>query len=113
MELRPDGSLLVRTALSMSRLQNQDTCLEPPETARLVQLTLGGDSSAFEQIIRRYETRVMALAARLLGGRDEAGDAAQEVFLKAFKYLHRLRSEERRVGKEGRSRRARRSSKEK
>jgi RNA polymerase sigma-70 factor (ECF subfamily) len=38
----------------------------------------------------RYETRVMSLAMRLLGVRADAQDAAQEVFLRAFKYLHRL-----------------------
>ena len=32
----------------------------------------------------------MTVAARLLGTRDDARDAAQEVFLRAFKYLHRL-----------------------
>src|SRR5207244_1408690 len=43
-----------------------------------------------EQIILRYQTRVMNLAARFLGTRDDARDVAQEVFLRAFKYLHRL-----------------------
>ena len=31
----------------------------------------------------------MTLAARLLGSKDDARDVAQEVFLRAFKYLHR------------------------
>jgi RNA polymerase sigma-70 factor (ECF subfamily) len=90
MDFRPDGSVLVQTALSMSRLSRDELSRETAETARLVRLTLGGDSTAFEQIILRYETRVMTLAARLLGARDDARDVAQEVFLRAFKYLHRL-----------------------
>ena len=90
MELRPDGSLLVKTPLSMSRLSREGVANETAEIAKLVQLTLGGDSAAFEQIIRRYEIRVMTLALRLVGGRDDARDATQEVFLRAFKYLHRL-----------------------
>jgi RNA polymerase sigma-70 factor (ECF subfamily) len=32
----------------------------------------------------------MTIAARILGRRDDASDVAQEVFLRAFKYLHRL-----------------------
>jgi RNA polymerase sigma-70 factor (ECF subfamily) len=32
----------------------------------------------------------MTVAARLLGAKDEARDVAQEAFLRAFKYLHRL-----------------------
>jgi RNA polymerase sigma-70 factor (ECF subfamily) len=90
MQVRPDGSLLVHTAMSMSRLVDGELSPEAAETARLVQLTLGGDSAAFEQIILRYENRIMAMAARLLGAREEARDVTQEVFLRAFKYLHRL-----------------------
>ena len=90
MDFRPDGSLLVRTALSMSQLSQDELSGDAAETARLVRLTLDGHSAAFEQIILRYETRVMTIAARILGGKDDAGDVAQEVFLRAFKYLHRL-----------------------
>jgi RNA polymerase sigma-70 factor (ECF subfamily) len=82
--------MLVQTALSMSRLSQDELSPEAAEIAGLVRLTLGGDSTAFEQIILRYETRVMTVAARLLGARDDARDVAQEVFLRAFKYLHRL-----------------------
>lgn len=90
MELRPDGSLLVQTPLSMSRLPGGDAVSGQAEIGKLVELTLGGDPAAFEQIIRRYETRVMTVALRIVGVRDEARDATQEVFLRAFKYLHRL-----------------------
>jgi RNA polymerase sigma-70 factor (ECF subfamily) len=77
------------TALSMSQVFAETLPAEAAEVARLVRLTLRGDASAFEQIIMRYESRVMTLAARLLGSRDDARDVAQEVFLRAFKYLHR------------------------
>src|SRR5262249_44982886 len=90
MELRPVGSLLVHAALSMSRVSEDERSTDAAEVTRLVRLTLGGDPAAFEQIILRYETRVMTIAARLLGTREDACDAAQEVFLRAFKYLHRL-----------------------
>jgi RNA polymerase sigma-70 factor (ECF subfamily) len=90
MEFRPDGSVLLDTPLSMSRVSREEAASAPQDITRLVQLTLGGDSAAFEQIILRYETRVMGMAARFLGGKDDARDVAQEVFLRAFKYLHRL-----------------------
>jgi RNA polymerase sigma-70 factor (ECF subfamily) len=89
MEARPGGSVLMQTALSMSRAPDDAASAESAEVALLVRLTLRGDVTAFEQIILRYEGRVLTLATRLLGGRDEARDAAQEVFLRAFKYLHR------------------------
>ena len=90
MEFGPDGSLLVQTALSMSRLSDEELSQEAAEIARPVRPTLGGDSTAFDQIILRYEMRVMTMAVRLVGARDDARDVAQEVFLRAFKYLHRL-----------------------
>ena len=90
MEFRPDGSLLVQTGLSMSRLSQEERSRDVEEVARLVRATLNGDASAFERIILRYETRVMTMAARLLGDRNDVRDVAQEVFLRAFKYLHRL-----------------------
>jgi RNA polymerase sigma-70 factor (ECF subfamily) len=74
----------------MSRVSQEEISRDVAETARLVRLTLGGDSTAFEQIILRYQARVMTVAARLLGEKDDARDVAQEVFLRAFKYLHRL-----------------------
>jgi hypothetical protein len=66
MEFRPDSSLLVQTALSMSLVSDEGMSPEAAEIAKIVRLVLGGDSTAFEQIIQRYETRVMTMAARLL-----------------------------------------------
>ena len=60
------------------------------EIASLVQRTVEGDSTAFEQIILRFERRILTLSMRLLGTPDDAQDAAQEVFLRAFKYIHRV-----------------------
>jgi RNA polymerase sigma-70 factor (ECF subfamily) len=82
-------SVLMQDALSMSSASDEALAADVAEVAALVRLTLRGDASAFERIIMRYENRVMALAARLLGSRDDARDVAQEVFLRAFKYLHR------------------------
>jgi RNA polymerase sigma-70 factor (ECF subfamily) len=89
-ELRPDSSLLAESALSMSRVSRDLVSAEAAEATRLVRAALAGDSAAFETLVLRHEARVMNIAARLLGARDEAADAAQEVFLRAFKYLHRL-----------------------
>ena len=76
--------------LLMSRVPGEATAPETLEIETLVRKTLDGDCRAFEQIVLRYERRVMTLSARLLHGIDEAQDATQEVFLRAFKYLHRL-----------------------
>jgi RNA polymerase sigma-70 factor (ECF subfamily) len=74
----------------MTRVSGEETAPEALEIETLVRRTLDGDCRAFEQIVLRYERRVMMLSARLLQGLDEAQDATQEVFMRAFKYLHRL-----------------------
>jgi len=81
---------LIRTALEMSRVSESDFASAMDETAALVRRTLAGDSAAFGEIILRHERRVLTLAMRLLGSVEDAQDAAQEVFFRAFRYLHRL-----------------------
>src|ERR1700674_3130745 len=76
------------TALWMSRIQSHDGA--EAEFALVVQRAIAGDVSAFEQIIVRFERRVLTLAWRLLGSAEDAQDASQEVFLKAFRFLHRF-----------------------
>ena len=58
--------------------------------ALILQKAVTGDLSAFEQIVARYERRVLTLSLRLLGNAADAQDAAQEVFLRAFRFLHRF-----------------------
>ncbi|MCA1815070.1 MAG: sigma-70 family RNA polymerase sigma factor [Acidobacteria bacterium] len=53
-----------------------------------------GDSQAFELLLLATEQRVVAVAWRLLGNREDARDAAQEVYLRVFKYLARFREGE-------------------
>jgi RNA polymerase sigma-70 factor (ECF subfamily) len=80
---------MIRTAFFTSRADTEPAP-ETLEIAALVRQTLGGDSAAFEGVILRYERRVIRLATKLLGATEDAQDAAQEVFLRAYKYLHRL-----------------------
>jgi RNA polymerase sigma-70 factor (ECF subfamily) len=63
---------------------------ESGELAMLLTRAASGDAAAFEQIVVRHERRVLTLSWRLLGAMEDAQDAAQEVFLRAFKYLHRF-----------------------
>ena len=68
---------------------------EAEELTILLQRAITGDISAFEQIVLRHERLVLTLAWRLLGSMEDAQDAAQEVFLRAFRFLHRFDSRRR------------------
>ena len=48
-----------------------------------------GDELAFAQIVEAYQRPVYNLCYRMLGDGYEAEDAAQETFLRAYKYLKR------------------------
>ena len=46
-----------------------------------------GDTRAFEELVFRYERRVLAVAQRITNNREDAEDVAQESFHKAFRHL--------------------------
>src|SRR2546428_2247672 len=56
---------------------------------QLVSDFLGGSREAFNELMRRHEDRVYALAYRLTGNRQDAMDATQEVFLQLLRKLDR------------------------
>lgn len=51
---------------------------------QLLSLTAEGDEDAFKRLVERHQDRLVGLCQRLLGDREEAMDAAQEVFLKTY-----------------------------
>lgn len=53
----------------------------------LIQRCLAGNTTAFEPLVARYHRPLFNLAARLLGSRDDAMDATQNAFVKAFEHL--------------------------
>ena len=63
------------------------------EELALLRRAQKGDSAAFEEIVRAHEATVYHLALRQLGSREDAEDAAQEVFLKAYTALQSFRGE--------------------
>ena len=46
-----------------------------------------GDVSAFEALFRRYERRVLNVAARMIGNLDDAEDIKQEAFIRAHRSI--------------------------
>ena len=54
-----------------------------------------GERELFYELIRPYERRVFAIAFTVLRNEQDAEDAAQDAFLKAFKYLGQFRAESR------------------
>lgn len=59
--------------------------------AGLVEQCQKGDSSAFDEIVRRYKDRVYAVVYRFVGNREDALDVSQEVFVRAYRGIHEFR----------------------
>ena len=59
----------------------------------LLERAASGDHAAFEQIMVQTQQRVAALTWRMLGNEADARDATQEVFLRFYKSLGRVRSD--------------------
>ena len=53
----------------------------------LVRRCQQGDRSAFDELVRRHYKRAYALALRMLGNRDDASDAVQQAFIRAYQGL--------------------------
>jgi RNA polymerase sigma-70 factor (ECF subfamily) len=54
---------------------------------QLVTAARGGDISAFESLVNRYERKIFRLGMNITGNREDAEDVMQEAFLKAYQHL--------------------------
>jgi len=59
------------------------------DETQLVLLARRGDSAAWETLMRAHQESVFRLAYLILGDADEADDAAQEAFIRAYRALER------------------------
>ena len=59
----------------------------PDDDLALVRRTLAGDRGAFDSLVRRHQRCVGRVVFGILRSASDAEDAAQEVFLRAYRYL--------------------------
>ena len=71
---------------------------EPPDHREqrpsLLAAARSGDLPAFERLMRQYERLVLVTALRLAGNLPDAQDVSQEVFLKLYRNLGKMASED-------------------
>lgn len=65
------------------------------EEARIVQQVKNGNIEAFEALVKAYEKRVYNIALKMLGNPEDAEDAAQEAFIKAYMSIGTFRGDSR------------------
>jgi len=60
------------------------------EDAQVVQAFLDGRDRAFDELVTRYQTRLLNFIYRTVGDRERAEDLVQEVFIRIYRHLHRF-----------------------
>ncbi len=57
------------------------------QEAHWIEQALHGDDNAFGNLVEKYQKPVFSLCYRMLGNSNDAEDAAQESFIRAYRYL--------------------------
>lgn len=60
------------------------------DDAGVVTTFLGGEERAFDELVERYQTRLVNFIYRTVGDRERAEDLVQEVFIRVYRHLHRF-----------------------
>jgi RNA polymerase sigma-70 factor (ECF subfamily) len=84
--------------LSVAQSQPQRYELQDPDVRLMLQVRDGGavaSSAAFEELVLRYQARLLTVLEHLVGNRELAEDLAQEVFLRVFRARKRYQPEAR------------------
>src|SRR5208283_164630 len=79
-----DGSLVYTSIDAETR------ALVDNEEREMVRQCQNGDTSAFNELFKRYRTQVYQLAYRFSRNHADAEDILQNAFIRAFKYIHRF-----------------------
>lgn len=80
----PLSTRLEASALQHSGLHGRSPLLRLQSDERLVALIRRGNHGAFEALVARYQSRLLAFCRHMLSSREDAEDVLQEVFAAAF-----------------------------
>jgi RNA polymerase sigma-70 factor (ECF subfamily) len=79
----------------VSQALRAELCPAAPSDADCIRAVLAGDAEAFGTLVVRYQDEYMRFAVRMLGTRDDADEALQAAFVRAFRALAQCRNPER------------------
>ena len=86
-------------ALPFDKVQTQGRSMEPTATPEsqeiadraLVERTQAGDPTAFDELVRRYQPRLLGMLYNMTNNQTDAWDLAMETFEKAYRSIHSFR----------------------
>src|ERR1700758_897901 len=86
----PKTMALALTGLGKPRTAEAGVSARVEEDRELVRRAQKDDKEAFEELVRRHQNRVFAVAGGILRNREDVEDIAQQVFLKAYFSIKRF-----------------------
>src|SRR5471032_1755996 len=83
---------MAEVAIKRAPLPGQATRerLKSQDDAEVVSSFLGGEERAFQELVERYQTRLLNFIYRTIGDREKAEDLVQEVFIRVYRHIHRF-----------------------
>jgi len=60
------------------------------DDSEVVAQFLAGEKLAFDELVERYQTRLLNFVYRTTGDRERAEDLVQETFIRVYRHLHRF-----------------------
>ena len=79
------GVLAESTAPPSGRAQ-----LKPLDDSQVVAAFLAGNRRAFDELVERYQNRLLNFVYRTTGDRERGEDLVQETFIRVYRHLHRF-----------------------
>ena len=64
--------------------------LRAADDGAVVAAFLDGEERAFQELVERYQTRLLNFIYRTIGDREKAEDLVQEVFIRVYRHIHRF-----------------------
>ncbi len=89
------ANLVQTPTLSSSNPHRLPSTVAREDEHLLVAAAKGGDATAFEELVNRYERKIFRLTMNITRNREDAEDAMQDAFMKAYSHLDRFQEESR------------------
>jgi RNA polymerase sigma-70 factor (ECF subfamily) len=89
------SSLAKAPILSTSNPHRLPSTVAREDEHLLVAAAKAGDATAFEELVNRYERKIFRLTMNITRNREDAEDAMQDAFMKAYSHLDNFQEESR------------------
>src|ERR1700689_3181432 len=84
-----------RTPLSPAEPKIRPSSIVREDEPQLVAAAKAGDASAFEELVNRYEHKIYRVTLHITQNAEDAEDAMQEAFVKAYQHLGNFQGDSR------------------